>query len=161
MVAVVFVNMHVLHAQAAQGTQPCTTVASWQGLVADCVVHAFCAVSPLRCMVTGCMLVPRSPPCWCMGPSPPPHTHTQPPPPPQVYGDWLHAGHTKPTVLVYGHYDVQPVDPLELWESPPFEPQERDGFFYGRGVCGRIPIPVSVWGWGGGGGRGEGGNVGV
>jgi len=40
---------------------------------------------------------------------------------PVVYGDWLHA-EGAPTVIVYGHYDVQPVDPLELWESPPFEP---------------------------------------
>ena len=40
---------------------------------------------------------------------------------PVVYGDWLHAA-DKPTVLIYGHYDVQPVDPLELWESPPFLP---------------------------------------
>ncbi|HEV2472177.1 MAG TPA: hypothetical protein VGS41_05895, partial [Chthonomonadales bacterium] len=40
---------------------------------------------------------------------------------PLVYSEWLKAP-GKPTVLVYGHYDVQPVDPLELWESPPFEP---------------------------------------
>ena len=42
---------------------------------------------------------------------------------PLVYGDWLHAP-GKPTVLCYGHYDVQPPDPLELWHTPPFEPTE-------------------------------------
>ncbi len=40
---------------------------------------------------------------------------------PVVYADWLHAP-GKPTILFYGHYDVQPVDPLNLWETPPFEP---------------------------------------
>ena len=40
---------------------------------------------------------------------------------PVVYADWLHA-EGAPTVIVYGHYDVQPVDPLDLWHLPPFEP---------------------------------------
>jgi acetylornithine deacetylase/succinyl-diaminopimelate desuccinylase-like protein len=51
---------------------------------------------------------------------------------PLVYADWLHAP-GKPTVLCYGHYDVQPPDPLELWESPPFEPTVRNGNIYARG----------------------------
>ena len=51
---------------------------------------------------------------------------------PLVYADWLHAP-GKPTVLCYGHYDVQPPDPLDLWETPPFEPSERNGNLYARG----------------------------
>jgi acetylornithine deacetylase/succinyl-diaminopimelate desuccinylase-like protein len=52
---------------------------------------------------------------------------------PLVYADWLHAP-GKPTVLMYGHYDVQPPDPLDEWLSPPFEPTERDGNLYARGA---------------------------
>lgn len=52
---------------------------------------------------------------------------------PVVYADWLHA-EGKPTILVYGHYDVQPVDPLNLWESQPFDPQVRDNKLYARGA---------------------------
>jgi acetylornithine deacetylase/succinyl-diaminopimelate desuccinylase-like protein len=52
---------------------------------------------------------------------------------PVVYGEWLGAGNA-PTVLIYGHYDVQPEDPLELWESAPFDAQVRGEHLYGRGA---------------------------
>jgi acetylornithine deacetylase/succinyl-diaminopimelate desuccinylase-like protein len=53
---------------------------------------------------------------------------------PVVYGDWLHA-EGAPTVIVYGHYDVQPVDPIDLWDSPPFEPVVRGDRVVGRGAA--------------------------
>lgn len=52
---------------------------------------------------------------------------------PLVYGDWLGAP-GKPTVLIYGHYDVQPEDPVDLWTSPPFTPTIRDGKVFARGA---------------------------
>src|SRR5690606_34592221 len=53
---------------------------------------------------------------------------------PIVYGEkFIDAD--KPTILVYGHYDVQPPDPLALWETPPFEPTVRDGKVFARGAC--------------------------
>ncbi len=65
---------------------------------------------------------------------------------PVVYGDWLHAP-GKPTVLIYGHFDVQPVDPLDLWSSPPFEPTLREGRIYARGATddkGNMFVPITV-----------------
>ena len=63
-----------------------------------------------------------------------------------VYAQWLGAAGA-PTVLVYGHYDVQPVDPVEQWVSPPFTPALRDGRLYARGVSddkGPMLIPIKV-----------------
>lgn len=82
---------------------------------------------------------------------------------PIAYGSWLHAPGA-PTVLIYGHYDVQPADPLERWQTPPFEATVRDGKIFGRGAVddkgqvlmhvaaieahlrtrGRLPINVKV-----------------
>lgn len=53
---------------------------------------------------------------------------------PIVYGEKIFDS-SRPTILVYGHYDVQPPDPLELWKTPPFEPTIRDGKIYARGAC--------------------------
>ncbi len=65
---------------------------------------------------------------------------------PVVYAEWLNAPGAG-TILVYGHYDVQPPDPLEKWVSPPFEPALRDGRLYARGVSddkGPMLIPIKV-----------------
>ncbi|MEX0284200.1 MAG: dipeptidase [Paracoccaceae bacterium] len=64
---------------------------------------------------------------------------------PVVYGDWLHAGADKPTILIYGHFDVQPAEPFDLWDSPAFEPEVRQGCVWGRGASddkGGMLIPV-------------------
>jgi acetylornithine deacetylase/succinyl-diaminopimelate desuccinylase-like protein len=65
---------------------------------------------------------------------------------PVVTAEWLRAPGV-PTLLVYGHYDVQPPDPLAAWTSPPFEPRVREGRIYGRGVSddkGPVLIPIAV-----------------
>jgi acetylornithine deacetylase/succinyl-diaminopimelate desuccinylase-like protein len=65
---------------------------------------------------------------------------------PVVYADYLHA-EDAPTVLIYGHYDVQPVDPIDLWETPPFEPTIRDNKIYARGASddkGQVFMQIKV-----------------
>lgn len=65
---------------------------------------------------------------------------------PVIYAEWLGAPQA-PTILVYGHYDVQPPDPLDKWRSAPFQPQIRDGRLYGRGVSddkGPLLIPIKA-----------------
>ena len=52
---------------------------------------------------------------------------------PVVYAEWLMAGADQPTILIYGHYDVQPPEPFELWQSEPFKAEIRDGYIYARG----------------------------
>ena len=63
---------------------------------------------------------------------------------PVVYADWLHAP-DKPTIMIYGHFDTQPVDPLDLWTNPPFEPVVQEGRVYARGASddkGNMLIPI-------------------
>lgn len=65
---------------------------------------------------------------------------------PVVYGEWLNAP-GKPTVLIYGHFDTQPVDPPELWETPPFEPALRNDRIYARGASddkGNMFLPIAA-----------------
>lgn len=65
---------------------------------------------------------------------------------PVVYGDWLHAP-GKPTILIYGHFDTQPVDPLNLWHNPPFAPVIKNGRIYARGATddkGNMFVPIIV-----------------
>jgi acetylornithine deacetylase/succinyl-diaminopimelate desuccinylase-like protein len=66
---------------------------------------------------------------------------------PAVYGESLAAGEQKPIVLIYGHYDVQPADPLELWLTPPFEPTQKGENLFGRGASdmkGQIVISLKA-----------------
>src|ERR1700746_1566837 len=65
---------------------------------------------------------------------------------PLVYAEWLGAP-GKPTILFYGHYDVQPPDPLDEWKSPPFEPEVRGSDIFARGACddkGQVYIQIKA-----------------
>jgi len=65
---------------------------------------------------------------------------------PLIYTEWL-VDEKQPTLLIYGHYDVQPVDPIAEWQAPPFEPQIRDGNIYGRGTSddkGQIMVVIGA-----------------
>lgn len=65
---------------------------------------------------------------------------------PVVYADWLHA-EGKPTIMIYGHYDVQPADPIELWDSDPFQAVIKEGKIYGRGTAddkGQVWVHIKV-----------------
>ena len=64
---------------------------------------------------------------------------------PVVCADWLHGGPDKPTILIYGHFDVQPAEPFDLWTTPPFEPTIREDRIYGRGATddkGAMLVPI-------------------
>ena len=66
---------------------------------------------------------------------------------PAVFAQWLGAGPEAPTITIYGHHDVQPPDPLDQWETPPFQPQVRDGYLYARGASddkGQVHFQVSA-----------------
>lgn len=64
---------------------------------------------------------------------------------PVVCAEWMDAGPDKPTVLIYGHFDVQPAEPFDLWTTPPFEPEVRDNKVWGRGASddkGGMMVPI-------------------
>ena len=66
---------------------------------------------------------------------------------PVVYGDLLHAGPEQPVILIYGHYDVQPEDPIELWKTPPFTPTVVGEYLVGRGTSdmkGQFSVCISA-----------------